>query len=215
MTTDNRGGANVNSARRCPPGMLERRNISEATMKFSRSARRSRSDGEQNRTAVLMLALAVPAPWALHGREVERETLKRVLILARLDRANLPITLTAVVPPPASRGIEAWTSYGADERGERIFVCTGSDIFRCASRPLGMRQCVVRLASALVHEAWHFEHGRNERDAYEAQIGFLLRNGAATEHVKAVGLAQNRVIATQRRAADDAWQELGSSGVAP
>jgi hypothetical protein len=75
-------------------------------------------------------------------------------------------------------------------------------MFRCARWPLGMRQCRIRLASALVHEAWHFEHGRNEKEAYETQIAFLMRNGAATEHVKAVRLAQNRVLATARRAAD-------------
>ena len=67
--------------------------------------------------------------------------------------------------------------------GERIFVYTGSDMFRCASRPLSMRQCLLRLASAVVHEAWHLENGRDEEEAYEEQIAFLLRNGAGTEHV--------------------------------
>jgi hypothetical protein len=47
------------------------------------------------------------------------------------------------------------------------------------------------------------EHGRDEGDAYEAQIVFLMRNGAATEHVKAVRLARNQVLAAERRAAPD------------
>jgi hypothetical protein len=145
-----------------------------------------------------MLALPLYLPWAPHGN-ADRETLDRALILAGLDRANLPITLATVAPESASRGIEAWTSSDTDGNGERIFVFTGSDMFRCASRPLGMRQCLVRLASVLVHEAWHFENGRNERDAYEVQIAFLLRNGAATEHVAAVRLAQNRVLADRAR----------------
>lgn len=87
---------------------------------------------------------------------------------------------------------------------------TGSDMFRCASRPLRMRQCVIRLASVLVHEAWHFEHGPNEEDAYEAQIAFLLKNGAATEHVAAVRLAQSRVLAAERRATVAAERRFSS-----
>ena len=78
--------------------------------------------------------------------------------------------------------------------------CIPSEMFRCASRPLGMRQCFVRLASALVHEAWHFEHGRSERDAYEAQIAFLLRNGVFT--------AGRSLIAAERRATNDAPQRF-------
>jgi hypothetical protein len=61
-----------------------------------------------------------------------------------------------------------------------------------------MRQCLLRLASAVVHEAWHLDNGRDEGEAYEAQIAFLMKNGAATEHVKAVRLARNRVLATER-----------------
>jgi hypothetical protein len=33
----------------------------------------------------------------------------------------------------------------------------------------------------------------------EAQISFLMRNGASVEHVKAVRMARDRVIAAQRR----------------
>jgi len=165
--------------------------------------------------AVSTLALALHSPWASHDDQVERETLKRVPVLAGLDRANLPITLVAVAPSSASHGIEAWTTFDAEEQGERIFLYIGSDMFRCANRPLGMRQCLVRLASVLVHEAWHFEHGRSERDAYEAQIAFLLRNGAATEHVNAVRLAQNRVLAKLRRANGCESQPPRSSPGAP
>jgi hypothetical protein len=123
--------------------------------------------------------------------------------VAGLDRANLPITLATAPPASASHGIEAWTSYDADGTGERIFIYTGSDIFLCARWPLSLRQCRIRLASVLIHEAWHFEHGPNEAAAYEAQIAFLMRNGAAPEHVKAVRLARNRVLAEERRATAD------------
>ena len=149
----------------------------------------------------LLLTLSLQAPWASHDAASDRETLRRVLVLAGLDRANLPITLATVAPASASRGVEAWTSYD-DECGDRIFVYTRSDMFRCASPPLAMRQCLLRLASAVVHEAWHVENGRDEKEAYEVQIAFLLRNGAATEYVKAVRLAQKRVLAAEPRASD-------------
>jgi hypothetical protein len=158
----------------------------------------------------LLLSLSIHAPWASHDPASDRETLQRVLILAGLDRANLPITLAAAAPASASRGVEAWTSYD-DECGDRIFVYTGSDMFRCASRPLAMRQCLLRLASAVVHEAWHLENGRDEGEAYEVQIAFLLRNGAATEHVKAVRLVQKRVLAAERRG----HAPIGSTDGAP
>jgi hypothetical protein len=146
----------------------------------------------------LMLSSLLYAMWASHGAASDRETLERVLILAGLDRAHLPITLAAAAPASTSPGVEAWTSYDADGNGARIFLYTGSDMFRCASRPLGMRQCLLRLASAVVHEAWHLDNGRDEGEACEAQIAFLMKNGAATEHVKAVRLARNRVLATER-----------------
>ena len=161
---------------------------------------------------VLMPFLMLVA-WASRGASSDQETLERVLILAGLDRANLPITLATAAPASASSGVEAWTSYDAHGCGERIFVYTGSDMFRCASRPLSMRQCLLRLASAVVHEAWHLENGRDEGEAYEVQIAFLLRNGAATEHVNAVRLAQGRVLAAERRATAAARQRFRSTEI--
>jgi hypothetical protein len=163
----------------------------------------------------LLLALPLYVESGSQGHAVDRGTLEAVVVLAGLDRSDLPITLATVAPSSASHGVEAWTSYDADGHGERIFVYTGSDMFRCASWPLGMRQCRIRLASVLVHEAWHFEHGRSERGAYEAQIAFLMRNGAATEHVKAVCLARNRVLEAERRATEAARQRFESGADAP
>ena len=166
---------------------------------------------------LMALTLALPwhLPWTPTGDASDRETLHVAVALAGLDHADFPITLATVAPPSASRGAEAWTSYDATGIGERIFVYTGSDMFRCASRPLRMRQCVIRLASVLVHEAWHFEHGPNEEDAYEEQIAFLLKNGATTEHVAAVRLAQSRVLAAERRATAAARRRFNSGVAAP
>lgn len=134
---------------------------------------------------------------------IDRDTLNAALVFAGLDDAGLPITLTAVLPERASRGIEAWTTYTKDGAGERIFVYSGGEMFGCARWPLSMHQCRVRLASILVHEAWHLHHGPNETGAYEAQIAFLMRNGASVEHLKAVRMARDRVIAAQRHGADN------------
>ena len=161
----------------------------------------------------LIFPFLLPVAWASHGAASDRETLERVLILAGLDRSNLPITLATAAPASASFGVEAWTSYDADGTGDRIFVYTGSDMFRCASRPLSMRQCLLRVASAVVHEAWHLENGRDEGQAYEVQIAFLLRNGATTEHVAAVRLAQGHVLAAERRATAAAWHRFRSTEI--
>jgi hypothetical protein len=150
-------------------------------------------------TPVVVIFLLSVA-WASRSATSNQETLQRALVLAGLNRSNLPITLATAAPASASPGVEAWTAYDS-ECGVRIFVYTGSDMFRCASPPLAMRQCLLRLASSVVHEAWHLEHGRGEEEAYEVQIAFLLKNGAAAEHVKAVRLAQGRVLAAERRAA--------------
>ena len=154
--------------------------------------------------AVLVLMLALYLPQASRSVAFDRQTLDTALALAGLDRANLPVTLAASLPASASHAAEAWTSYAADGTADRIFLYTGSDMFQCARWPFGMRQCRIRLASALIHEAWHFEHGQDEGAAYEAQIAFLMRNGAATEHVNAVHLARKRVLAAERRGNADA-----------
>ena len=119
----------------------------------------------------LMLPFLLLVAWASRGASSDQETLERVLTLAGLDRANLPITLATAAPASASYGVEAWTSYDAHGCGERIFVYTGSDMFRCANRPVSMRQCLLRLASVVVHEEWHLEKGRDEEEDYDYEVG--------------------------------------------
>ena len=154
--------------------------------------------------ALLILTFILHLPSASRSVEIDQEALDTALRLAGLERAKLPIVLAAAPPASASHGIEAWTSYAADGTSERIFIYTRSDMFQCARWPFGLRQCRIRLASALIHEAWHFEHGQDEGGAYEAQIAFLMRNGAASEHVNAVHLARKRVLAAERRGTADA-----------
>ena len=53
----------------------------------------------------------------------------------------------------------------------------------------------------IVHEAWHFSHGRQAAGAYSAQISFLLANHAEHAQIAAVQRARDRVFAAARKAA--------------
>jgi hypothetical protein len=155
---------------------------------------------------LLLFALAVPCSSRASDTPaaVERQTLEAALVLAGFTIAKLPIELASVAPKGASPGVEGWTLYRADGQGERIFVYSGSEIFRCASRPdknTESHPCLLRLASVIVHEAWHFRNGRQETGAYTAQIQFLIANHASDAHIAAVQMARDRVLAAIRKAA--------------
>jgi hypothetical protein len=82
-----------------------------------------------------------------------------------IGEACLPIVLAPVPPDEASRGIEGWILRREDGTAERIVVYSGSDVFRCASDPDRLDyQCLLKLASIIVHEAWHYRHGPREVD---------------------------------------------------
>ena len=148
---------------------------------------------------ITAFALCVSTPaWA--DDDVPRAqgaALDRAVLLAGLQFERPPIALTSTLPWTASTGAEAWTTYDANNRGDRIFVYTGSELFQCATR--GRQpdwQCVLKLASILVHEAWHFRNGRDEGGAYNAQLTFLIRNGSDRAAV-GVRRARDRVLAAK------------------
>jgi len=162
---------------------------------------------------LLLFALAVPCSSRASDNPapVERQTLDAALVLTGYAIAKLPIELASVAPNGASQGVEGWTLYRADGQGERIVVYSESAIFRCASRPdtnTESHQCLLRLASVIVHEAWHFRNGRQETGAYTAQIQFLMANHASDAHIAAVQMARDRVLAAIRKAAKAARASL-------
>ena len=57
-------------------------------------------------------------------------------------------------------------------------------------------QCMLKLASVLVHEAWHFRNGRDEAGAYTAQITFLMHQGSDAT-AAGVRRARDRVLAVR------------------
>jgi len=104
----------------------------------------------------------------------ERETLDEAIALAGRQWARLPIVLTSTLPSAVSPNAEAWTVYDEACKGDRVFLYTRSGVFQCASEkhPL-QHQCLLKLASVIVHESWHLEHGPDEAAAYTAQLLFL------------------------------------------
>jgi hypothetical protein len=140
--------------------------------------------------------------------EIQHQTLERALLLAGSQVTALPIALSSVRPTGASQGIEGWTTFHPDGTGEGIFVYTGTDFFRCASWPLSMSQCLLRVASVIVHEAWHFRNGRAESGAYEAQIAFLIENGGSVEQIASVRRTLDRVQTAERKATEAAKKKM-------
>jgi len=132
------------------------------------------------------------------------------MALAGLQPARLAVVLTPTLPRAVSPNAEAWTIYDETCKGDRIFLYTRSGVFRCASdeQPL-QHQCLLKLASVIVHESWHLEHGPDEAAAYTAQLlflqmieasAFLQLNEAAATEMAAIRRARSRVLADKRHA---------------
>jgi hypothetical protein len=127
--------------------------------------------------------------------------LDAALFLAGGRFAGLPIAFAVVPHATASPGVEAWTEYGEDGHGTRIWLYTESEVFRCASRmPNADYRCLMKLASIVVHEAWHFRHGRSEVGAYTAQITFLEFEGGSSIDVSGVRKSRDVIVAAERQA---------------
>jgi hypothetical protein len=132
------------------------------------------------------------------SQEVQR-TLDTAILLAGPSLTGLPIALAPAPPDEASRGVEAWTLSHQDGHGERIIVYSGSGVFHCASDPNRQDyQCLLKLASILVHEAWHYRHGPDEAGAYDAQISFLTTHGRSGARIGGVRRSRDRVLAAQQ-----------------
>jgi hypothetical protein len=120
------------------------------------------------------------------------------------------IVLGSVPPDSASPGVEAWTVFREDGTGDRVAIYTESSVFICASRntPVHVNPyiCLLKLASIIVHEAWHFKNGPDESGAYEAQLLFLVTRGAGSSQEIAEGVrrARDRVKARTKQAGDEA-----------
>jgi hypothetical protein len=134
----------------------------------------------------------------------DRETLDAALLLAGRAATGVPLVLVSEAPDGASPGIQGWTTTGPDGRRDRVFLLTESPAFRCARRERDNFQCRLKLASVIVHEAWHFRHGGDEGDAYAAQITFLMSHDAPLEQIVDVRRSRTFAVAAERKAIDKA-----------
>ena len=160
---------------------------------------------------VFALALSSAAPGADDKDRARRHTLDAALVLTSPYYEGVPILLASVPPDTASTGVEAWTVFREDGSADHVAVYTESSTFICASRqtPVHVNPylCLLKLASVIVHETWHFKHGPDEAGAYEAQLQFLEVRGGGSSATIASGVrrARDRVKA-QTKAVDEAWR---------
>jgi len=146
----------------------------------------------------LTFAYSVRAATPTSQRDATK-TLERAILLAGPSVAGLPIALAEVPPAEASRGVEGWMLPRQDQTPAQIVVYSGSCVFRCASDPDRLdNQCLLRLASTIIHEAWHCRHGVDEAGAYEAQIAFLTTHGGSSVQITSVRLARQHVLAAKK-----------------
>jgi hypothetical protein len=125
----------------------------------------------------------------------ERHALDDAVVMAGLQFARLPIVLTSSLPSTATRGAEAWTVYDGDGKATAIVVYTRSRTFRCSSAERPEYRCRLKLASIIVHEAWHVTHGPDEAAAYLTQQAFLEFHNATPLLITEIRQARNRVLA--------------------
>jgi len=65
-------------------------------------------------------------------------------------------------------------------------------------------QCVLKLASVIVHEVWHLKNGASETGAYNAQLAFLMANQGALEQMTDVRRSRSQAVAAERKAVEAA-----------
>ena len=74
----------------------------------------------------------------------------------------------------------------------------GVTSFVAPATPIGWTINVsLKLASIIVHEAWHYRHGPREAGAYDRQIAFLTAHRGSSAQITGVRLARTRVLAAQ------------------
>jgi hypothetical protein len=92
------------------------------------------------------------------------------------DAADLPpIKLLALPPIGVSTNADGFVRSGSPF----IYIMTSAPSFRDAN--CRSRSTLLKLASVIMHEAWHVRHGPEERGAYETQLMTLLRLGATPD----------------------------------
>lgn len=121
-------------------------------------------------------------------------------VLGRTESSFPPIRLVATAPPGTSAGLEAFVVRDSGT----IYVLTSSAAFEAARRATCRgSQAIRKIASILIHEEAHLSHNADEREAYHAQLGTLMRLGTGpdTELYQGVQRAMQAVVRAQGRQA--------------
>jgi hypothetical protein len=122
-----------------------------------------------------------------------------VLNLLSGSTARLPpIELVDTLPSNVSRNAEAFVRY----EPARIYLVTSTPVFREAQRtgsPNRSRDPFIKLASIIVHEAWHLNHGEDEESAYDAQLIALLSMGVPSDSSLFHSVMKSKLTVTQAR----------------
>lgn len=119
-------------------------------------------------------------------------------VLGRSAHSLPPIAFVDVPPPGVSPQAEAFI-----QRPGTIYLITSSSAFHWAqrsSRRCGDTAALTKLASIIVHEEWHVQHGPDERGAYLAQLMALRTLGVNpdTPLFHSVQRSMNAVLKAQR-----------------
>ena len=140
-------------------------------------------------------------------------------LLTRSAASLPPIELVDAPPAYVSPQADAYVRVGE----ARIYLVTSSDVFRRAQASkyrCGDLDAHRLLASVIIHEEWHVKHGRDEVEAYNAQLitmqllGARPGNPAYTMVWRSARAALARRKATERMAKLVA-KEAAGNGVAP
>ena len=106
-----------------------------------------------------------------------------------------PIKLLSTRPPEASPSAEAFVTRDPPT----IYLITSTAAFDDARSETANRLDGCRkVASIIVHEEWHLQHGADEQGAYYAQITALSAMGASPVQISDVRRAMFAVLRTPR-----------------
>ena len=130
-------------------------------------------------------------------------------LLTRSAASLPPIAFVDVPPAHVSPQVQGFVRAGE----ARIYLVTSSEFFRRAQRSTyrcGDLDAHRMVASVIAHEEWHVMHGRDEVEAYNAQLMTLQVMGAGPGNPAYIAVWRSRRAAIARRHAMDRLAGLGA-----
>lgn len=123
-------------------------------------------------------------------------------VLGRSANPAVAIKFADSPPPGISRNAEAFITRSPDS----IYLITNAEVFREAQRGSfveGSGGACKKIASILVHEEWHLQHGADEEGAYLAQLTALAASHADSATISGVKASMLAVLRAQRQRRTD------------